>query len=431
MSETVSVAGESSAPHSPGGRPGAEAFAPFFCVVGLCVSAYLTAMHFGILTGDLSLGEACGPGGDCNSVVASRYGTLLGLPVSVWGMWFYLVTGVLTTASLLLRREDAAAYLRATVGLTLVALAFDAWLAWAMFARIGRFCPLCAASYAANLLILVVTLPAARAVRGVPGGLRSLLPGVAALMRPAEPAYYREVLKLFLAGVAVGACALVLLLSLGYSRSVRLAQTRELAGLLEFLVRERPVPISTAGLPARGPEDARISIVVFSDFMCEQCKRASRYFDIVAANHRDDLRITYVNVPSDQACNPNAQQTMHPGACVLARAAACARRQGRFWEFHDAVFADPGPVRPENLPRYSDRAGLAAMALEACIAEGDSAVGLASEIALAKSLGVHATPTSFINGRSVVGALKPWMLEAAIGVLARQPAAGPAPAAPE
>lgn len=431
MSETI-PADEATEPRLPsGGSPKAEAFAPFFCLVGLCVAAYLTAMHFGLLTGDIALGEACGPGGDCNSVVASRYGTLLGLPVSVWGMWFYIVAGVLTTASLLLRREDAAPYLRATVRLTLVALAFDAWLAYAMFARIGRFCPLCVATYAANLLILVVTLPAARAARGAPGGLSSLLPSLPALGRPAEPGYYREVLKLFLAGVGVGGCALVLLLSFGYSRSVRLAQTREFAGLLEFLVRERPVPIPATDLPARGPERAKVSIVVFSDFMCEQCKRASKYFDIVAANHRDDLRIVYVNYPSDRACNPNSDQTLHPGACVLARAAACARRQGRFWEFHDAVFADPEPVAPEKLPRYADRAGLAAPALEACIAEGDSAMGLASEIALAKSLGVHATPTSFINGRSVVGALKPWMLEAAIGVLAKLPASAPAPAPPQ
>ena len=162
MSETI-PAGEASDARPPSGdRRGAEAFAPFFCLVGLCVAAYLTAMHFGLLTGDLALGEACGPGGDCNSVVASRYGMLLGLPVSVWGMWFYIVAGVLTTASLLLRREDAAPYLRATVRLTGVALAFDAWLAYAMFARIGRFCPLCVATYAVNLLILIVTLPAAR-----------------------------------------------------------------------------------------------------------------------------------------------------------------------------------------------------------------------------------------------------------------------------
>lgn len=425
MSETQPGIGSTSQPPPDRSTLGWELFTPLLCLAGLGISTYLTVMHFGLLTGDTSLGGACGAEGGCNSVISSRYGRLLGLPVSVWGMWYYILAGTLATATLLLRREDSPAFVRGTLWLTLLALAFDAYLAWAMAARLSRFCPLCVATYAVNVLILLVTLRMARAVRHLPGGLRTLLPSMAGLVRAAEPTYYREALKLFLAVLGAGAGLVVLVLSLLFSRSIFEAQKDDLAGLLEYLGRETPFAIDTGGLPARGPERAPISIVVFSDFMCEQCKRASKYLDIVAANHRDSLRITYVSYPADKACNPHADQTLHAGACLLARAAACARRQGRFWEFHDAVFGDPAKVRPEKVASYSARAGLDSAAFHACMAEGDSAVGLSAEIALARSVAVGATPTSFINGLPVVGALKPWMLEAAIEALASPPAARP------
>ena len=105
----------------------------------------------------------------------------------------------------------------------------------------------------------------------------------------------------------------------------------------------------------------------------------------------------------------------------MAMAAGCAAKQGRFWEFHDAVFGDAGRVRPERLEHYASRAGLDATAFDACVAGRDSADGLDAGIALARAHAVTATPTFFFNGRRVVGALKPWMLEAAIGALVETP----------
>lgn len=398
-----------------------ERVTPFLCLAGLFISGFLTVMHFGLLTGDVSLGEVCGGGGDCNGVIFSRYGRLIGLPVSVWGMWYYIFAATLSSASVLLRREDSPAFVRATLWLTVAALAFDAYLAWAMETRVGRFCPLCATTYVINFAILALSLRAAWDVRELPGGMRSLLPSPAGLRRPAEPAYYREVLKLYLAGLGAGVSVLVLALSLVFSHTLLEAQKKELAGLLEFLRTEPPSAIPTDGLPARGPERAPVTVVVFSDYLCEQCKRGSSYLDIVAASHRDSLRIIHVSYPADQSCNPYAEKTLHPGACALARAAVCARRQGRFWEFHDAIFGDPAKASPDSLGAYAARAGLDRAALDACMAEGDSANGLAAEIALGRSVDVNAMPTFFFNGRRIVGALKPWMLEAALEALLQRP----------
>jgi protein-disulfide isomerase/uncharacterized membrane protein len=391
-----------------------ELITPLLCLAGLFLATFLTVMHFGLLSGDTSLGGVCGGEGDCNGVIFSRYGRLLGLPVSVWGMWYYIFAATFSSASLLLRREDRAPFVRATLWLTIAALAFDGWLAWAMAARVGRVCPLCVATYALNLAILLLTLLAAREVRGLPAGGRALLPAFAGL-DPAGPAYYREVLKLYLAVLGAGVSLVVLALSLVFSYTTLAAQKRQVAGLLEFMRTEPASEIATDGLPARGPEGAALTIVVFSDFLCEQCKLANEYLDVVAAGHRGALRIVYASYPADQECNPYADKTLHPGACRVARAGECARRQGRFWEFHDAVFRDRGPARVEKLAAWATRAGLDPVALESCAA-GDSS-GLAAQAARARSLGVTATPTLFFNGRRVVGALKPWMLDAAVRTL--------------
>ena len=115
--------------------PGVELLLPLLCLVGLCVSTYLTLLHYGLLLGDLSLGGVCGGGtwGDCNSVIASRYGKLLSLPISIWGMWYYIAAGTLSLAIVLLRRQDTPPFLCALLWLTTGALLFDAYLAWAMW----------------------------------------------------------------------------------------------------------------------------------------------------------------------------------------------------------------------------------------------------------------------------------------------------------
>ena len=401
---------------------GLDRLGPLLCLAGLGISVYLAVMHSAVRLGNLALGGVCGGGGDCNSVVSSPYGSLLGVPVSVWGSWFYLVAGSLSAALLLMRREDVPAFARALLGLTALALAFDAYLAWAMAARLQAWCPLCVATYAVNLILLLVAARAAARSRDLPARMGSLLPAPAILRRPLDPAYYREALKLLLVAFGAGSSAIVLALWLTVSAAESRREKAELATLLEYMSHATPVAIPTEGLPARGPENAPITIVVFSDFLCEQCRLASRYLEIVATHHRGSLRMFYASAPADQECNPGADRTLHPGACAVARAAECAHRQGRFWEFHDAVFADPGKSGPEKIADYAARSGLDTAALNACRPEEGPAAAVAAQIALARAAGVGSTPTIFVNGRGLVGALKPWKLEAAIEAIARMPA---------
>jgi predicted DsbA family dithiol-disulfide isomerase/uncharacterized membrane protein len=407
------------------GGVGVEILAPLLALLGLCISAYLTALQQRVLIGDLSFGAACGAvGGDCDAVVASRWGTLLGLPVSAWGTAYYAVAGTLSLAIVLLRREDTPAFARSLLWLAAAALLFDAYLGFAMWRRLERLCVACVATYAINLALFAIAWRCCSRLRPERTALGALLPSLHVLLRPADPLYYREVLKAFLAGLAALGIAAPLAQGLLAARGADERERAGLESLIGYLREVEPVAIASEGRPARGPEDAPLTLVLFLDLLCEQCRLASRYLDIVAAGRAETLRIVALGFPIDARCNEHARDAgadLHPGACWLAQGAECAHRLGRYWAFHDAVFSGNEPVRSEAVVEYAIRAGLEPAAFQACLSDPAVAGAVRADIATARSLGVRATPTLFLNGRPVVGALKPRLLEAALATVEELP----------
>jgi protein-disulfide isomerase/uncharacterized membrane protein len=391
-------------------------------LAGAAVAVYLTAFHEAMLWGDLSLARACGAQGvaHCGAVVASRYGQWGPFPVSLLGLWFYVAVACLALAAWFADGEAAAPPLRSLWWLALLALLADLYLAWAMWARLANTCALCVATYALNAAIFVLATLALRGRGAAPWGALLLGPDFAALRARAAPAYPRAALTLVLLGfVAVVAIGTAAWSALG-QWSVASKERSNVTGLLQYLEAAEPLPVAP-GEKTRGPAGAPVSITVFSDFTCEQCKVLSHYLAVVAANRRDSLELAYRHYTLDPACNPGTAGEGHEGSCRLAHAAECARRQGRFWQFHDAVFADERPVDAERIDDYARRAGLDLDQLHACLADSSALEPVRRDIALGDSLAVDATPTVFLNGRAVVGVFKPWIWEEAVRVVGRLP----------
>jgi protein-disulfide isomerase/uncharacterized membrane protein len=383
----------------------------------MCIAAYLSVMHYRIQLGDLSLGEICGHtrAMDCDSVVASRFGLLWGLPVAVWGTCFYAAAGALALGIFLMRREDVTPLVRTLQWLSGAALAFDLYLAWAMATQLREACPLCLATYVVNAMIWAIATGIRVGLPRPPHGART---------QPREGDYYRGRLKECLAILAAGSCLLIVAAAGVASVEIGDTQRTQLKALLAAIQETRPVDIATDGRPSRGPTDAKVTLVVFEDFMCGPCKNASRAVDIVQAENRNTMRVVSMNYPGDAECNAFVHGSIHVGACTLARAGECAQRQGKFWEFRAAVFGSPGDVTPDQLESYAARAGLDRAKLDACLADTSVAASVRQDIALAHTHGVSATPTAFVNGLAVVGALQPWMLERLVTEMASSHALG-------
>ena len=96
--------------------------------------------------------------------------------------------------------------------------------------------------------------------------------------------------------------------------------------------------------------------------------------------------------------------SIHPHAFKAAEAANCAWEQGRFWEYHDTLFANQDALAVEDLKRYAAALGLNAAEFDTCVDEGKFSDRVQRDMDEGIRYGVSSTPTVFINGRPVIGA---------------------------
>ena len=148
--------------------------------------------------------------------------------------------------------------------------------------------------------------------------------------------------------------------------------------------------------PARGPENALVTIIEFSDFQCPFCKS---FFDqtqpIVFATYGDRVRYVFRDFPI---------ASLHPQAPKAAEAAQCAFDQGKFWEYHDVLFRNPGLLDVASLKTHATTLGLNGSTFNVCLDSGKYTQEVQKDFDDGRAYGVTGTPTFFINGRKLVGA---------------------------
>ena len=150
--------------------------------------------------------------------------------------------------------------------------------------------------------------------------------------------------------------------------------------------------------PALGSMSAPVSIVEFSDFQCSFCRK-------FWADTLPKLKASYVK--------HGQVRIIYRHFAVLgkfseqaAMAADCAGEQGKFWEYHDQLFANQGALSfmPSKLEQYARALELKSANFKRCLSTGKYRNKVEGETAIAASLGVRGTPTFFVNGRLMVGA---------------------------
>lgn len=150
------------------------------------------------------------------------------------------------------------------------------------------------------------------------------------------------------------------------------------------------------GLPGhqQGPDDALVTIVVWGDFQCPFCAKMAPILTQVRAKYGDQVRVVYRHMP----------MTFHKKAALAAEAAVAAAEQGKFWPFHDALWAGFGHLERADLEQYAQIAGLDLARFRAALDDRRHHDVVIAEGAAGLALGVDGTPTSFINGKPIIGA---------------------------
>lgn len=149
------------------------------------------------------------------------------------------------------------------------------------------------------------------------------------------------------------------------------------------------------GAPAEGAANAPVTIVKFEDFQCPFCKDAQKIFEQLLVRYKGRIRVVHKDFPIDE---------LHPQARQEHLAARCAGEQGKFWAYHDALYANAPHGSPADLRKYAAAVGLDLAAFESCLTSGKYAAAVQKDFDEGKQAGVTGTPAFFINGRLLPGA---------------------------
>lgn len=155
------------------------------------------------------------------------------------------------------------------------------------------------------------------------------------------------------------------------------------------------VDLNIDGAPFKGPATAPVTIVEFQDFHCPFCQRVQPTLVQLAARYGERVKLVYRDFPID---------SLHPQARSAHEAARCADAQGRFWPYHDALYAKPSNGSLDRLKAIAKEADVEMEAFERCLNARTYRSTVQKDIDEGTRLGVIGTPTFFINGRVISGA---------------------------
>ena len=377
-------------------------------LVGLSVSGAAAYVHYRLIN-DPSYHSFCDVSStiNCTQVYLSRFGTFRGIPVALFGVFWFVAATLLSVGGLTARpsvRESVPGYLFV---LSTLALAVVLYLAYASIVVLKAYCPLCFVTYAAVIGLFLVTgaatsFPMTTLPRRAMRDLRVFVSSPLAI----------TVAVLFLAGAATTLAFFPR--EAGGEPAARAAappptaaQTSEFERLMATAPRV-PMAIPTDG--------AKVLIVDFSDFQCPYCRQAFYAYKPILQKYEAQqpgaVKFVLKDYPLDSECNVNvAGGGPHPSACEAAVAVRLAQSRNREEAMEEWLFANQPSLTPPVVRQAARDVGQindfeAKYAFTLDLVKGD--------IALGHQLGVRSTPTLFINGVKFEGVLAPQYFDQAI-----------------
>lgn len=163
---------------------------------------------------------------------------------------------------------------------------------------------------------------------------------------------------------------------------------------VQILLRAPKIQVAAEG-PAKGPKEAKVTVVEFSDFQCPYCSKGRAVMDQVVAKYGNKVRLVFRDFPLD----------FHEKAQKAAEAGQCANDQGKFWQMHDWMFDNQQNLDVESLKNAAKTLGIDSAKFDNCLTSGQHAALVKKNIREGQEAGVRGTPAFFVNGTFLSGAL--------------------------
>jgi uncharacterized membrane protein/protein-disulfide isomerase len=354
----------------------------------------------------------------CTQVYMSAYSTVRGIPVAVIGAIWFAAVALLTVTGMVAGgnvRESVPGYLFAA---STLALAVVLYFEYVSFVVLKAVCILCVGMAAAVVALFFLSgsttpFPMTTLHRRALRDLRLLVSSPLALL----------VTLLFLGGAA----STLAFFPREAPAATGAAATGEPAATPAAAVQAPPPTASQVSeferywearekVPIAIPsEGAKVLIVKFNDFQCPPCRNSHMAYKPIiakfAADRPGEVRYVLKDYPLDAECNANVANTIHPSACEAAVAVRLARTHNREEAMIEWIFANQPSLTPDLVKQGAREVG---QVTDFDAKYTSTLESVKSDIALGKQLGVSATPTFFVNGKKVDGALPPQYFQQAI-----------------
>ncbi len=157
------------------------------------------------------------------------------------------------------------------------------------------------------------------------------------------------------------------------------------------------VPVEAGQAPFFGNKDAKVTIVEFSDFQCPFCSRAADTVNQLKKKYGSKIKVAFKHFPLP----------MHQQARPASEASMCVNDQGqdKFWKFHDLMFKNQDKLDKANLEKYAKESGADVKKFNECVDSKKYADYVQKDMAYGEKIGVKSTPTFFVDGEIVSGAV--------------------------
>jgi protein-disulfide isomerase len=161
-----------------------------------------------------------------------------------------------------------------------------------------------------------------------------------------------------------------------------------------------PVKINIAGSPSRGPANAKVTLVEYSDFECPYCSLAVPQIDQLVKTYPNDIRLVFKQFPLD----------MHPHAIIAAEASLAANAQGKFWEMYEKLFAGHKHLTRDSIFAMAKDLNLDMVRFTHDMDSHAYLKEIRQDLAEGEHDGVFGTPSLFVNGKPYHGPIQVSML---------------------
>ena len=376
-------------------------------VVGFGLAAASSYVHYRLLT-DPGYVSPCDVNAtfNCSQVYLSRFGSVAGVPVAIGGLIWFGLAGLFAAFG----RPDgtpsvAAGYLQA---LSIVGVGVSLYLAYASFFVLRSGCLLCIGTYVCVAGIFLLSLLS----HGV-----SVMRLPSRLLADVRAAIGRPAVAVAAILFVVGTASVVAFFPREGAMAEQAAATPAPTGDIRQKFEEAwgKQPRVDMGIPADG---AKVIVVKFNDFQCGACAQAETLYKPIlqkfAASSPGAVKYVVKDWPWDTDCNFNSSRTIpgHEAACDAAAAARMARDRGKYDEMAAWLYANQG-ARPEAVREAAQKMlGVTDFDREYAA----KLAGIRADIADGGVLNINGTPTYFINGVRLPGAIRPEYFEMAIDI---------------